>query len=82
MIEIPNFMGEPRYMSDEVYEISKPNKNVPNFPKGTRVRLISGVDDSTTPGYHFTPGYVAVWHADATQAGAVGFLRTSLKKVS
>lgn len=41
------------YLSEEVYKIVADNRADPPYPVGTYVRLISGVDDSDKPGYHF-----------------------------
>jgi hypothetical protein len=67
-------------MSDEVYIITEDNPIVGDgYQKDNKVRLISGVDGSSTPGYHFSKGYVTVCSIDAKIAEFVGLRQNTLE---
>lgn len=80
MKPILDWHGELCFMSDEVYSLTK-DKPVAGegYQKGDKVRLISGAGGSSTPGYHFSEGYVTVCSVDATIAQFVGLRRDTLK---
>ena len=46
---------------------------LPNYRNGTIVRLISGVDDNATAGYHFAAGFVTVCRVDTYVPEFIGF---------
>lgn len=81
MITIKNYRGEVRILSDDVYVLTE-NSGDPGYCAGTVVRLISGVDDCTIPGYHFNKRYKTVCKIGATTAQHVGVLASSLRKLS
>jgi hypothetical protein len=60
-------------LSNEVYEVKTDTHGSHNYKSGTKVRLISGVDDNPIVGYHFIPGYVTVCRIDAEHAEFCGF---------
>lgn len=71
-------------LSDEVYEIEKHDfteQNQHPYPIGTKVRLISGVDNQKVPGYHFMCGFVTVCDVNAEFAQFVGIRSQNLKLV-
>jgi hypothetical protein len=51
------------------------------YKPGTKVRLISGVDGSTIPGYHFEKGYVTICRVDAITAEFIGIKKSFLEKI-
>jgi hypothetical protein len=78
MPTIKDYQGKEQRLSEEIYEITA--KGGP-YKKGTRVRLISGVDGKRTPGYHFVAGYVTVCKIDVKIAQFCGVRRRDLKMV-
>lgn len=48
---------------------------------GTRVRLISGVDGQSTPGYHFSKGWVTICRIEAEYAQFIGIEEEYLSPV-
>jgi hypothetical protein len=85
MKTITDFMGATRTLSEDVYEITKitfPNMNpVSGYGVGDKVRLISGIDNSVIPGYHFSKGFVAVCRVDAIVAEFLGVKKSHIKKI-
>lgn len=80
MKPILDYHGELRFMSDEVYVITKGKRYVgENYKQGCKVRLISGINGSDQPGYHFSPDYVTVCSVNATVAEFVGLRLDTLK---
>lgn len=70
-------------LSEEVYVVNKRRSgNVANdYVTGTHVRMISGVDNSDVPGYHFSEGWVTVCRIDAKHPEWAGLKKTWLTKV-
>lgn len=69
-----------RYLSKEIYVVGKPSKDDDaeifggsKYLPGTRVRLISGINNSNNPGHHFQCFWVTVCRLDATRAEYLGF---------
>lgn len=82
MKTIRRYDGRSETLSDEIYRITTNNDQLPqNYQKGCFVRLISGVDNKPTPGYHFSPGFVTVCSIKEVRAGFIGVKRRYLKKV-
>ena len=81
MITLQSFNGETVYLSDETYELSDDRHPSYHYKTGAVVRLISSVNGSNVPGYHFSNGYVTVCRVDAEIAEFVGVLRSSLRKL-
>ena len=80
MKPILDYSGNPCFMSDEVYIITKDKGYVgEDYKEGCKVRLISGVDGSDQPGYHFSPNYVTACSVNVTVAEFVGLRRDTLK---
>jgi hypothetical protein len=67
-------------LSDEVYRITD-DSSVINYGKGIEVRLISGVDDHTEPGYHFNNEYRTVCRCEAKSAEFVGIKANRLERI-
>lgn len=59
-------------LSDEIYMISNDDHSSSDYKKGALVRKISGVDNSTIPGYHFRCGFSTVCRVDAETAEFCG----------
>lgn len=59
-------------LSDEIYMISNDDHCSSDYKKGALVRKISGVDNSTIPGYHFMCGFSTVCKVDAKTAEFCG----------
>lgn len=78
MPTIKDYMGKEQRLSNEIYVITA--KGGP-YRRGTKVRLISGVDDSCTPGYHFNSEYVTVCKVGVKTAQFCGVRRRDLKLV-
>jgi hypothetical protein len=78
-------MGGPKrdfhFLSEQLYVLSTPNRHTEDYTKGVRVRLISGVDNSDVPGYHFSRGWRTVCREDAREAEWIGVPLSSLRKV-
>jgi hypothetical protein len=70
-------------LSDQLYQIWRENKDwsPTHYGKGAKVRLISGIENSLTPGHHFMDGYVTVCREGAERAEFVGVRRSYLKKI-
>jgi hypothetical protein len=71
--------GETYYLSDEVYRATAHDH--PSLREGQKVQLISGVDNSKTPGHHFSTGYKTVCRAGAAKAEFLGLKDDELKLV-
>lgn len=72
--------GQYHTLSEEVYEvIAGGGWGQGMFPKGSKVRLISGVNRSLIPGYHFSPGYVTVCRVESVTADHFGMQIVYLK---
>lgn len=84
MKTIIDFRGNTQILSDERYEIIKTPDILRagmHYEVGTIVRLISGVDNSKIPGYHFYKNFVTICREDATLAEFVGFEKSFLKRI-
>jgi len=81
MLTIQAWNGRECILSDEIYEIMNDDHLSPDYKKGARVRKISGVDGSSTPGYHFTEGFVTVCNIHASNAQFCGIETSQLKLV-
>ena len=53
-----------RFLSEEQYTITDDYNNIHRDLKGKLVRLISGVDFSDVPGYHYKPGWTTFIPSD------------------
>lgn len=73
-----HLMSDKEYlMSDDVYL-----QLIDDFyPKGTLLRLINGVDDNETIGYHFNKEYVTVIPVMSDTARWIGMRKTEIVKV-
>lgn len=80
--------GEKFYLSDEIYELTTDAlvEYVPLYRefyrKGSRVRLISGMDGSDVPGRHWHPDYVTICHIGSDVPYFIGVFRHEIKLVS
>lgn len=81
MRTIYSLEGKLCYLSDELYEVTKDHE-INNTTAGTLVRLISGVDGSNTPGYHFTNGYYTVHIVGSPHATFRGIPKDKLRRLS
>lgn len=80
MKTITDFQGIERNLSDEIYEITETVDMVgKNYSKGSLVWLISGVDDSDVPGYHFSSTHLTTCSIFANVANFVGIPKKYLK---
>jgi hypothetical protein len=74
-VKIKNFEGKSETLSDETYTILRWGRGIDipsNYPVGTKVRLISGVDGNPNPGYHFSEGFCTICRVDAETAEYLG----------
>lgn len=76
--------GEIEFLSEELYVVN----NDPHHPEELqrllfekKVRLISGVDGSKVPGYHFSKEWVTVCPEDADHPMYIGVRKHSLTKI-
>jgi len=77
MLTINDKDGVPCNLSDEIYTLKTDSVHrIYNGP----VRLISGVEGSTVPGYHWEAGWVTVCPVGVAQARHLGVLRTEISK--
>jgi hypothetical protein len=85
MFSIKKYDGTSCTVSEEIYELTEDRiclgEPVPDYSKGTRVRLISGIDGSHMPGYHGIRGFVTVCRVEATTAEFIGVKKKSLRLV-
>lgn len=69
-------------LSHEVYLVEKDIEiSNPKYQKGAFVRLISGVDNNKTPGYHFNNDFATVCSIKSCQAEYVGIPKENLRQV-
>lgn len=80
MSKIKDWRGISQELGNQIYEVIE--SDVSGYGPGTLVRLISGVDDSKVPGYHFNSAYRTVCRLDAERAEFIGIHRQYLKPVS
>ena len=75
--------GKEHVLSSEVYEIVSLQNPVGlrRYTNGAKVRLISGVYESSIPGYHFSKGYVTVCSVEAKVAEFVGVKKEEIKLI-
>ena len=84
MDTILSYDGKVCYLSDTIYRIKLKDKE-DRFIKdldGALVRKISGVDDRSIVGYHFTPGYVTVHLIDRPMATFIGVRYDELEEIN
>jgi hypothetical protein len=81
MNKIKSYDGRVCYLSEETYEILTDDHTSSDYKKGAIVRLISGVDNSKVPGYHFDEHYFTVCKIGAVQAQFCGIRKENLKQV-
>jgi hypothetical protein len=79
MLTIKAWNGRDCILSDEVYEILNNDHPSRDYKKGCLVRKISGVGDSSTPGYHWRPEFVTVCRVGAEYAEFCGIEIDQLK---
>jgi hypothetical protein len=86
MNTIKDHNGNTQNLSDQIYEITKitfPDMHPAvgmGYDIGDKVRLISGIDNNTEPGYHFAKGFVTVCRIDALTAEFLGVKRNHIRK--
>jgi hypothetical protein len=66
-------------LSGDIYVITGDGHPAGDYQSGTKVRLISGVNGNSTPGWHYNPEYATVCRIDSDHAEFLGFKRTQLK---
>lgn len=77
MEQIQDYDGKLHNLSDKEYEVL--TNGHPSCKKGTIVRLISGVDNNETAGYHFDASYRTVCETNATVAQFLGIKKSALR---
>ena len=82
MNTIKAYDGRVCNLSDEIYVLEgfESAFEDDHYQNGTRVRLISGVDGSPIPGYHFSKGYVTVCSVEAKVAEFRGCKRSQIRR--
>lgn len=81
MLTIKAADGRKCILSDEIYVIGNDDHPSPMYRKGGLVRKISGVDGSSTPGYHFMDGFCTVCSVYAKEAQFCGIEISKLKRL-
>lgn len=85
-LNITDYSGEWEKLSQETYEIITLDGTMHiedrDYSLGSRVKLISGVDDSDVCGYHFREGWVTVCREKSFTAEFLGFPRKNLRLVT
>jgi hypothetical protein len=83
MKTIRDYQGNICYLSDDVYILKNIESSFTsvNYKDGEYVRLISGVDGSNIPGYHFDPEWVTVCDIYANVASFYGVKKSQIEKV-
>jgi hypothetical protein len=82
-MEIEDYSGNTRYLSNELYEILVPNMASTGdgkYDKGSYVRLISGVENSPIIGYHRLNDWVTVCSIYAEIAEFIGIKKIHIEK--
>lgn len=85
-LNITDYSGKWEKLSKETYEIITLDGTIhikdADYAVGSRVKLISGVDDSSVCGYHFRKGWITVCRENAFTAEFLGLPKKNLKLIS
>lgn len=80
MITMLNYEGRLIYLSDDIYVVKRDIANT-RLKKGDQVRLISGINNSDIPGFHFDQTSVTVCPANSDVPRWIGVYTTNLRKL-